>query len=169
MALRVTRFDEAYFDDGHFDGDYGSDNTLIGVDAFPEDVHSDVDEILQEWGQWFTINTLTKTTDCMGDITAETATPHKANGIVQDITRKDLKINEMGLSVAGNIKGFFKKKYCFEETAWEPAEGELLTDRDGTIWRIEKIIGERRVSALNNYTAFIVLDLKNIDMAGSEV
>lgn len=165
--LRVTRFDEAYFDDAHFDGDYGTDNTFVGINTFDNAVREDVDQILSEWGQWLTIINSTFTKDGMGNVTAISDTDHKVNGIIMDISRKDLEIFNMGLAVPGNVKGYFKQKYYFESYEWIPKEGDILTDRDNTTWRIEKILGERRVSALNNYVAFTVLVLKNLDLEGS--
>jgi len=161
MALEITYFgtyangDEVYF---------GSD-TLFGYrydsDTFPSESANDVDEILLEHGHVFKVTQETAALDSLGKTKSISTDYFNAYGLLQDITIKDRQIQDMGLAVAGNRKGFFKEKY---DGNYSVEEGNILTDRNGTTWRVIKIIGQRYMS---NTEVFRVVVVQNIHLEGS--
>lgn len=145
MGLILTRYEDSdnnniVFDSSKFD--YSLDG-----ETFPTDVVTDVDDIFMEYGDCFNVETQTTTTDIQGNIVSVTETRFRVYGMIQDISKKDREIHEMGLAVPGNSKIFLKEKYGIVSggvtTYYTPKEGDILIDRDHNKWRIIKIIGER--------------------------
>ena len=131
-------------------------------DTFPSEAVDDANNILLESGDVYEVTQETSTEDSMGHTKSISKDYFNAYGMIQDITRKDRQIHEMGLAVPGNRKAFFKASYGSEENKVE--EGNILTDKHGIQWRIIKIVGERRIT---DDEVFRVVVLQNIDLEGS--
>ena len=127
---------------------------------------TDLNQILIDHGRVFSIKRQTTTEDTMGNVTDVSNDTFLAYGLIQDITKKDRQIHEMGLAVPGNVKAYFKQTYSeisggVESNTQEIKERDILVDNNnGQNWRIEKIIGERK-------QALKVIVLKNIPNEGS--
>ena len=159
MGIDITYFGEGtYFGSGTKFG-YGYSD-----DTFDTDSVADIKEILLEAGDMYDVIQETDTTDTLGDVTAVSNSTFRAYGLLQDISKKDRKIIDMGLAIAGNIKGFFKPTYLSGGVTYQIEEGNILTDKSNSKWRVVKIIGERTIS---DTEIFKVLILKNINMEGS--
>ena len=129
------------------------------------DILVDLNNILLDHGRAFQVKRQSVTEDSLGNVTDVSNTEGAVYGILQDITRKDRKIVDMGLAVPGNIKGYFKMTYSVVSagvsTTFEIKEGDVLIDnKTSDDWRIEKILAERK-------QALKVLVLKNISNEGS--
>lgn len=98
----------------------------------------------------------------MGKVSAISASTFTAYGSIQDITKKDRKIHEMGLAVPGNRKAFFKPSYrSINDTI---KEGDIITDRASYKWKVVQIIGERYVTTTE---IFKVMIIKSMNLEGS--
>ncbi len=129
------------------------------------DILTDLDAILLEQGRAFNVKRQSSTEDTLGNVTDVSNVEFSVYGILMDISRKDRQIIDMGLSVPGNVKGFFKMTYSTVSggvtTSNEIKEGDILVDsKTLDDWRIEKIMAERK-------QALKVLVLKNVSNEGS--
>ena len=108
------------------------------------------------------------TEDTMGNVETITDSTFRIYASLQDITKKDRVIQEMGLAIPGNRKLFTKEYYTITSagviTKYYPHEGDIITDRSSKEWRIEKIMGERYVV---NSMVFKVCIVKSINLEGS--
>ena len=157
MGIEIT-----YFGSGTLFGSGTKFGYTYDSDTFPTDAIDDVDSILLENGDVYQVTQETSTEDTMGHTKLISTDYFNAYGLIQDITKKDRKIHEMGLAVPGNRKAFFKASYGSEENHVE--EGNILTDKDGIQWRVVQVVGERHI---NDEEVFRVLVLRNIDLEGS--
>lgn len=70
--------------------------------------------------------------------------------IIQDISKKDRQIHEMGLAIEGNVKGFFYHEYPDSITGHGTLivqAGDMIKDKNNVWWRIEQIIGGRKAKS----------------------
>jgi hypothetical protein len=84
--------------------------------------------------------------------------------MIQDITKKDRQIHEMGLAIPGNSKAFLFHEYPDSITGngiVTPQAGDIIKDGDNKYWRIEQIIGEKYANA---YEIFRTAVIKKIDL-----
>ena len=157
MAIVITKYEDTannniVFDSSKFD--YSTDG-----DTFPADSRTDFDEILRE----------TDTNDSMG-ITSDIASEElRIYAVIQDITKKDRKIHEMGLAVEGNRKMFVKHQYTITsggvDTTHVVKEGDILKDRNDRYWKIISIVKEPYIETLEIYKICVV---QSIELKGSE-
>lgn len=115
------RFDSSKFNYGYNDDD------------FPSVVNDDVDSILIENGDVYTLTRQTTTEDSMGNVTNVSEDEYLISGMFQDITIKDRKIHDMGLAVPGARKFYYMPDYSIvsagvEITSYEVKEGDIITD-----------------------------------------
>jgi hypothetical protein len=166
MAIKLTYFDFAYFDVDYFNQRYIIDYD----DPFPTDSATDFHNILLEIGDLYHIIRQTTTTDALGQVSDISETDSVSNDMkvvfahIQDITKKDRQIHNMGLAVSGNSKIFFKENY-FLCPEFKIEEGDIIYNQHSeTYWRLIKIIGERKVT---NTIVFKVGVVQSIDDKGS--
>ena len=133
----------------------------VSIDTTSTDQTADIDSILLENGDMYVVTQESDTLDGQGNVTATTPTTFNAYGSLQDITKKDRQIHEMGLAVPGTVKGFFKAHY--QNGAKYIKEGDRLTDKNSVDWRVIKILGERTYAGLEIFKTLI---LQKINLEG---
>lgn len=162
MALTRTKFGTAQFDVSTFD-------YTFTAEQFETDAQNDFDEILKDRGRVFYLEQQTDTIDGMGNVSNISVTSIPIYMILQDITKKDRKIHDMGLAVMGSMKVFLKPNYTITsagvDTTYTPKEDDILVYSDDTRWRILKIIKEEYSG---NTRVFKTAIVQNIDLKGSE-
>lgn len=167
MSIVFTKYEDTannniVFDSSKFD--YSTDG-----DTFPADSQNDIDQILLESGDVFYVVRDTDTLDSMGIISGISTSEFLIYAIIQDITKKDRKINEMGLAVPGSRKLFVKHQYSVtsagSSTTYVVKEGDVLKDRNGNYWRITKIVSEPFIETKE---IFKVCVINSIELKGSE-
>lgn len=133
--------------------------------SFAIDAIGDIKEIILEHGISATLIRKTEIKGNMGEVTSVSSTSYNVPCMLQDITKKDRQIHEMGLAVPGNIKGFFYPSYPSGVTGQSGTlyvkVGDIIQDDDSKQWRIEQIIGERH---FEGQIAFKVAILKNLNL-----
>lgn len=153
---QITTFDNSYFDQDYFDTEYDS--------VFLTRSREDIQRIIQEHGIPAILIRQTETTETMGDVTDVSETGYNIFVSIQDITKKDRQIHEMGLAVPGNSKAFFFHEYpatITGETSLIVQVGDIIKDLDDKRWRIEQIIAERKMQALEVFRCAVI---KKIDL-----
>jgi len=157
MAVgQITVFDSAYFDQDYFDTEY--DSTLLS------NSREDIQKIIIEHGIEADLIRQTETTETMGDVTAVSETTYHIFLIIQDIVKKDRQIHEMGLAIPGNSKAFFFYEYpatITGETSLIVQVGDMIKDKDDYYWRIEQILGERKMEGSEIFRSAVI---KKIDL-----
>ena len=156
MTLIITKYettDDIVFDTSKFDYRYEG--------TFPADTQTDFEDIVDEIGGTFDVITETDVVDGMGAVTGITPASFAITGYLQDITKKDFKIHDMGLAVPGNRLLYLKQEYNTSDVV---KEGHILVDRNGYHWRIVKIIHEPYLNATEIYKKAVV---KSIGLEGS--
>jgi len=123
---------------------------------------ADFQNIITENGKELILTRQTKTTDSVGNTTAISEENYTIWVLIQDITKKDRQIHEMGLAITGNSKAFFFHEYSDEITgngvlSVEP--GDILND--GVSWRIETMLGERQMDGEEIFRTGVI---KSIDL-----
>jgi hypothetical protein len=111
-----------------------------------QDVRTDIQGMISEHGQSGVLSRQTETTDSMGHVTATTEETYNIVTLINDITKKDRTIHEMGLAIKGNVKAFFYEEYPDSITGngvISVQAGDEFTGTDGKKWKIEQILGER--------------------------
>jgi len=157
MGFVFTKYengDDIKFDFSKFDYRYTDDD-------FPTTAQDDFAEIIAEAGGAFSVLRETETTDGLGNITTITQTSFDVTGWITDITKKDRKVNEMGLAVPGNRNIYLKHLYNTSDVV---KEGDILVDRKGVQWRIEKLLTEPYLTNQKVYQKGVV---KSINLEGS--
>jgi len=152
--IRYETGDHVVFGVSHFDYTYGDDD-------FPTTGQSDFAEIIFEAGGTFNVLRETQTTDGLGNITTITQTNFEVTGWITDITKKDRKVDDMGLAVPGNRIIYLKHLYDVSDVV---KEGDILEDRNSVQWRIEKLLTEPYLTNKKIYTKAII---KSINLEGS--
>ena len=167
MGIVITKYEDSannniVFDSSKFDYSYDGE-------TFPADAQTDFDNILLENGDVFFIVRETDTKDSMGTISDISSEELRIYAIIQDISKKDRKIHEMGLAVEGNRKMFVKHKYTLTsggvETDHVVKEGDVLKDRNDNYWRITNIVSEPYLESSQIFKTCIV---QSIELGGSE-
>ena len=142
MGIVFTKYEDSannniIFDSSKFD--YDTDG-----DTFPVDSQDDFDGILLENGDVFYIVRETDTVDSMGIVENINSEELRIYAIIQDISKKDRKIQEMGLAVPGSRKMFVKHQYTITsggvDTTYVVKEGDVLKDRNDKYWRINSYL-----------------------------
>jgi len=154
MTLKITYFaSDTYF----------SSDTLFGysvVDDYTSAAEADIDNVLKGHGDFFVVTRESETTDSMGDVNSTNKQQFTIYGSIQDITRTDRQIVEMGYPRNGEVKGFFKPIYYMDSAAGDSiVEGDILTDRHDEYWRVVTIVARRYI---NNVEIFRTLILRNM-------
>ena len=124
----------------------------------------DVQNIILEHGQTGTLIRPSETIDSVGGVTAVSETNYIIITMIQDITKKDRKMHEMGLAVPGNMKAFFYHEYPNSITGNGTVSvqvGDIYKETSGKKWRVETILGERY---MDENEIFRVGVLKNINL-----
>ncbi len=125
-------------------------------------IRTDVQSIINDNGQTGTLIRQSEATDSMGGVTDVSETEYTIILMIQDITKKDRKIHEMGLAVPGNVKAFVYHEYPNSITGNGTVSvqtGDIYKESSGKKWRIETITGERY---MDSSEIFKVIVLKNI-------
>lgn len=128
-----------------------------------QDRRTDFQSIVSEHGITATLTRETKTVDGMGGVTAISETNYNIVLIIQDITKKDRQIHEMGLAIPGNSKAFFYHTYPNSITgngSLTVQVGDYITV-DSKKWRIEQL-NERYILGYEIFKAGII---HNIDLS----
>lgn len=128
------------------------------------DMRNDFQDIIIEHGKELTLKRPIETVGPMGEVTVVSEEEYTLFALIQDITRKDRQIHEMGLAVLGNSKIFFFHEYPNEITgngALIVKTGDIIIDENSKSWRIEQIISQHQG---NNNEIFRTGVIKNIDM-----
>ena len=125
---------------------------------------NDFQTIVQSDGQTGTLIRQTKTTDGLGGLTGISTANYTIVTVLNDITKKDRQIIEMGLAVPGNIKAFLFHEYNDSITGNGTVVikvGDIYQETSGKQWRVIKITGERYI---NGFEIFRVGVLRNINL-----
>lgn len=152
----VTTFDNAFFDEDFFDTEYNS--------TFLSSSRTDIQNIIIEHGIVATLIRQTETVDSVGGVTAVSEAEYNIFVSIQDITKKDRQIHEMGLAIPGNSKAFFFHEYPDTITGngiVDVQVGDIIRDTDSKRWRVEQMIAERKMESRE---IFRVAVIKKIDL-----
>jgi len=110
-------------------------------------MRADVQDIIIDHGSELTLIRQTETVASMGDTTEVSEEEWNIWTLIQDITKKDRKIHEMGLAVPGNSKAFFFHEYPDSITnngTVSVQAGDIIKDSDDRRWRVEIILAQRQ-------------------------
>ena len=127
-------------------------------------MRTDIQNIIKTHGQQAELVRPVPSTDTMGQTKSVGETGYTIFFIMQDITKKDRQIHEMGLAIPGNVKGFFYNEYPESITGngtLTIKPGDKIKDRNGFLWRIEQLIAGRKSQTKE---IFRVAVLKKIDL-----
>ena len=127
-------------------------------------MRTDIQNIIKTHGQQAELVRPVPSTDTMGQTTSVGVTGYTIFFIMQDITKKDRKIHEMGLAIPGNVKGFFYNEYPAIITGngtLTVKAGDKIKDRNGFWWRIEQLVGARKSLTKEIFRTAV---LKKIDL-----
>ena len=106
---------------------------------------TDFQSIINDNGESLTLLRQTRTGDAMGDVTDVAEESFIIVTMIQDVTKKDRQIQEMGLAIPGNSKAFFYHSYPNSITG----NGTLVVQvgdiivKDSKRWRVVQMLGER--------------------------
>ncbi|MEK0335810.1 MAG: hypothetical protein QQN41_00035 [Nitrosopumilus sp.] len=135
----------------------------ITLDEY-QTMRADIQSIITDQGISATLIRQTETTATMGDVTDVSEAEYAIYVLIQDITKKDRQIHEMGLAVPGNSKAFFFHEYLDAMTGNGDVTvkaGDMLKDGDDKYWRIEQIVAERKSQGKEIFRTAII---KKIDL-----
>jgi len=127
-------------------------------------MRTDIQSIIKTHGMQAELIRETEDTASMGDTKTIGETGYTIFFIMQDITKKDRKIHEMGLAIPGNVKGFFYHEYPDSVTgngALTVKAGDKIKDKNNFWWRIEQIVGARKAKTKDIFRTAV---LKKIDL-----
>jgi len=128
-------------------------------------MREDFQGIVTDNGRELTLIRQTETTGSMGDVKTVSEAEYTIWTLIQDITRKDRQIHEMGLAVPGNSKAFFFHEYPDSITGngtVSPEPGDIIKDENSKSWRIEEIISQHQG---DNNEIFRTGIIKNIELS----
>lgn len=128
------------------------------------EAREDIQEIIMQNGIQAVVNRQTANTESMGDTGSVTEARYNIYLMIQDITRKDRQIHEMGLAVTGNVKAFVFHEYPDSITGngvFDLWTGDIITDEYDKEWRVEQIISEHKMDAGEVFRTAV---LKRIDL-----
>ena len=129
-----------------------------------EIARNDIQGIIIENGISATLIRQTKTTDGLGGLTGISTENYAIFLVVNDITKKDRQIIDMGLAVPGNMKAFFFHEYPDSITGNGTVTvkvGDIYQESSGKQWRVIEISGER---VIGGFEVFRVGVLRNINL-----
>lgn len=127
-------------------------------------MRADFQGIITEHGISATLIRQAETTDSVGGVTAVSESSYTIYVMIQDITKKDRQIHEMGLAIPGNSKAFLYHEYPDSITGngnVTPKVGDIIVDSASKRWRIEQMIAERYA---DQNEIFKVAIIKKIDL-----
>lgn len=139
---------------------YQKRTTALGYEIKRDDVEA----IITENGYVCTLTRQTETTDSMGSVTSISEETYSIWALIQDITRKDRQIHEMGLAVPGNSKAFCFWEYPDSITgngSIQVEVGDIIEYKDSKVWRVEQIISQHQA---DNNEIFRTAIIKKIDL-----
>jgi len=129
-----------------------------------ETMRTDIQSIIKTHGMQAELIRETEDTASMGDTKTIGETGYTIFFIMQDITKKDRKIHEMGLAIPGNVKGFFYHEYSDSITGngtLTVRAGDKIEDKNNKLWRVEQIVGGRKAKSKEIFRTGV---LKKIDL-----
>lgn len=135
----------------------------VTVNLF-ETLRTDFQSIIVDNGQTGTLIRQAETTDSVGGVVGIIETEYTIITILEDITKKDRQIHEMGLAVTGNIKAYFYHEYPNSITGngiVSVQVGDIYKESSGKVWRVEAILGEKYMDEKEIFRTAI---LKNIGL-----
>jgi len=115
-----------------------------------ETMRKDFQGIIKTHGMQGHLIDQAETIGSMGDTQEVGVTGYTIFFIMQDISKKDRQIHEMGLAIEGNVKGFFYNEYPNSITGngtLVVQAGDMIKDKNNFWWRIEQIIGGRKAKS----------------------
>ena len=131
-------------------------------------IKDDLNNLLLEQGDVFSVETSTEEIDGMGNVTSVTSSQFRIYGYLMDISKKDRKVHDMGLAVPGNRIIYLKASYDLVSggvtTSYTVKEDDVLIDREQNEWRIIKMLTEPNYNDEEIYKKAII---KNIGLEGS--
>lgn len=167
MGIVLTKYEDSENNNIKFDlskFDYSTDG-----DTSPADIAQDFNDILLEVGDVFYVKRQTDTTDSMGTISDVSESQFRIYAYIQDISKKDRMIHDMGLAVPGNRILYLKPSYTITsggvDTEYVVKEGDIFIDRNSNRWRVIKIVKEPYFETQQIYKRAIV---QSIGLEGSE-
>lgn len=134
--------------------------TSIGYEIKRDDVES----IIIDNGYLCVLIKQTETIDSIGGVTAVSEEQYNIWALIQDITRKDRQIHEMGLAIPGNSKVFLFWEYPDSITgngSVQVEAGDIIQYKDSKRWRVEQIISQHQA---DNNEIFRTAIIKKIDL-----
>ena len=129
-----------------------------------ESMRIDFQNIIKTHGMQATLIRESEDIASMGDTKTIGETGYCIFFIMQDITKKDRKIHEMGLAVPGNVKAFFYHEYPDSVTGNGTLivrAGDKILDKNNFWWRVEQIVGGRKAKTKDIFRSAV---LKKIDL-----
>lgn len=111
-----------------------------------ETIRTDFQSIITDNGQTGTLIRRVETTGGMGEVISTSDTRYIIILMLQDITKKDRKIHDMGLAVPGNIKAYVYHEYPNSITGNGTVSvqaGDIYEETNGKTWRVVSILGEK--------------------------
>lgn len=127
-------------------------------------MRTDIQEIINKHGMQGELVQQTESTNSMGETYLVGEVGYTIQFIMQDITKKDRQIHEMGLAIPGNVKAFFYHEYPDSITGNGTVTiraGDKIKDKNGKWWRIEKIVGGRKAKSKEIFRSAV---LSKIDL-----
>lgn len=128
------------------------------------EARNDIQEIIMANGIQGVVIRQTESTESMGDTASVSEQRYDIYLMIQDITRKDRQIHEMGLAIPGNVKAFVFHEYPDSITGngtFDLQTGDIITDEYDKEWRVEQIISEHKMDAGEVFRTAV---LKRIDL-----
>ncbi len=129
-----------------------------------ESMRIDIQSIIKTHGMQGHLVRPTEDTASMGDTKAVGVAGYTIFFIMQDVSKKDRKIHEMGLAIPGNVKAFFYHEYPDSITGNGTLivrAGDKILDKNNKMWRIEQIVGGRKAKSKEIFRTAV---LKKIDL-----
>ena len=127
------------------------DRILLEVQATAaEPMRLDIQKIIKTHGMQANLIRESENIGSMGDTKYAGQKGYTIFFIMQDITKKDRQIHEMGLAIPGNVKGFFYDEYPRDITGHKDLivqAGDMIRDKNNFWWRIEQIVGGRKAKS----------------------
>ena len=129
-----------------------------------ETMRTDFQGIIKTHGMQGHLIRPSETLASMGDLKDLGGAGYTIFFIMQDITKKDRQIHEMGLAIPGNVKAFFYYEYPDSITGngtLTVQTGDKIYDKNNKWWRVEQIVGGRKAKTKEIFRTAI---LKKIDL-----
>lgn len=129
-----------------------------------ESMRTDIQGIIKTHGMQGHLVRPTESTGTMGDTKSVGVAGYTIIFMMQDITKKDRQIHEMGLAIPGNVKCFFYHEYPDSITGngtLTVRAGDKIKDKNDKLWRVEQIVGGRKAKSKEIFRTGV---LKKIDL-----